>query len=399
MDKDSVLNDIFNNDPLGLLVVKPKVITVRNADERLLASFLEINDYFEKNSREPQANPSSIGEYMLYTRLKSLRESQEKMASLKPFDKFNLLQFELKEINSIDDIFNDSTFDLLSADTEGLFDFKHTPKDFQRASAEFIAKRKPCKDFEKYEHLFKEVQQDLANKKRKLIEFGQKNLIAGSYYVHNGVLFYLESISITRKEHYRPDGTRVFADGRTRCIFENGTESNMLKRSVEKILYSNGSVVTDNIDKVNQGFLESFGTVSKDDVTTGFIYILKSKSNDSRITSLKNLYKIGYSTTSIELRIKNAEKEPTYLMAPVEFVTGWQCLNMNPQKLENLLHNFFGSSCLNIDVIDENGLKHCPREWFIAPLEVIEQTIELIINGKILNYQYDPINTTIVRRS
>jgi len=39
-----------------------------------------------------------------------------------------------------------------------------------------------------------------------------------------------------------------------------------------------------------------------------------------------------------------------------------------------------------------------PREWFIAPFEVIEQSIELILNGKIIDYKYDMENQTIVAK-
>ena len=398
-DKDKILDEIFNSDPLGLLKVQPKSSPARNADERLLASFQEIVDFYEKNNnQEPTPNPSNIAEYQLYSRLKNLRESEEKILALALVDKYNLLQSVKKEINSIDDIFSDNTFDLLNTDSEGLFDFKHTPKEYERASAEFVARRKPCKDFKKYEPLFKEIQKDLANKKRKLIDFAQRNLVEGSYYVHNGVLFLLENINITQKEHYKPDGTRVREDGRTRCIFENGTESNMLKRSVEKILYANGKVVTENIDKVNEGFIENFSAITEEDEEAGYIYVLKSSSTDNRITSIQNLFKIGYSKTEVTERIKNAEKEPTYLMAPVDYIAGWKCYNMNPQKFEQLIHNFFGNSCLEIDVFDEKGKRFTPREWFIAPIEVIEQTIELIINGKVINYKYDAENMTIIKR-
>ena len=283
-DKDKILDEIFNSDSLGLLKVQPKSSPARNADERLLASFQEIVDFYEKNNnQEPTPNPSNIAEYQLYSRLKNLRESDDKILALASVDKYNLLQSVKQEINSIDDIFSDNTFDLLNTDSEGLFDFKHTPKEYERASAEFVARRKPCKDFKKYEPLFKEIQKDLANKKRKLIDFAQRNLVEGSYYVHNGVLFLLENINITQKEHYKPDGTRVREDGRTRCIFENGTESNMLKRSVEKILYANGKVVTENIDKVNEGFIENFSTITDEDEEAGYIYVLKSKSTDNRI--------------------------------------------------------------------------------------------------------------------
>lgn len=412
MDKDKVLDDIFNDDPLGLLNVKPKTSNVRTADERLIASFEEINKFVENKGEEPKPNLSSISEYQLYSRLKSLREDAVKVAQLKEHDIYNLLPAveadhisegsaeyaKPKEIASIDDLLGDDLLGILDTDTEGLFDFKHTPKDYERAQADFVARRKPCKDFDKYEHLFKEVQQDLAAGKRKLIDFKQGNLKEGAYYVHNGILFYLEQINISRREHYKDDGTRVREDGRTRCIFENGTESNMLKRSVEKILYANGRVVTENMDKINEGFIEEFGAITDEDEEAGYIYVLKSKSKDEKIASTQNLYKIGYSKTEVEERIKNAEKQPTYLMAPVSIVGVWKGYNMNPQKLEQLLHNFFGNSCLNVDVFDDKGKRHTPQEWFIAPLEVIEQAIELIINGKIVNYKFDADNLSIVGR-
>jgi len=410
MDKDNILDEIFNNDPLGLLNIKPKKSNTHTADERLLASFHEINDFIENYSKEPEPNPSNISEYQLYSRLKSLREDAQKIEQLKPYDINNLLpEIEIsqvnepkaeynkpKEISSLDDILGDDSLDILGGDDAGLFDFKHTPKDYERAQADFVARRKPCKDFDKYEQLLKDVQKDLAEGKRKLIDFKQDNLQKKAFYVHNGVLFYLQEIKISHKEHYKEDGTRVREDGRTRCIFENGTESNMLKRSVEKILYANGRVVTENIDKVNEGFIESFSTITEEDEEAGYIYVLKSKSTDERISSIQDLYKVGYSKIDIEERIKNAEKEPTYLMAPVKIKGAWKCFNMNPQKLEQLLHNFFGNSCLEIDVFDEKGKRHTPREWFIAPFEVIEQAIELIINGKIVKYKYDNKNFTIV---
>ena len=396
MDKFQTLEDIFANDQFDILNVKPKVSTARNADERLSASFNEVNDFVEKYNKEPQPNPGNISEFQLYSRLKSIRSDIEKMQSLEEQDIHGLLKLAAKEINSLDDIFNDDSFDLLENDTD-LFDFKHTPKTDERMATDFVAKRKALKDFDKYEPLFKEIQSDLATGKRKLVDFKMDNLRIGSYYVHNGVLFLLEDISITKKEHYREDGTRVREDGRTKCIFENGTVSNMLKRSVEKILYANGKVVSENVEKANENFIEKFSNITENDKAAGYIYVLRSKSNDKRIIEIDNLYKIGYSKDAVEERIKNAEKDPTYLMAPVRIICSWKCYNMNPQKLEQLLHNFFGNACLNIDIYDENKQRHAPREWFVAPLGIIEQAIELIISGDVIKYKYDQINLKIYK--
>ncbi len=399
-DKDKILDEIFSNDPLGLLNVKPKNSNVKTADERLSNSFEEINAFIGENDREPAPNPSNISEYQLYSRLKSLREDEDKMLALEPQDTYGLLKVEKKEINSIDDIFNDDILGMFDdGEAQSLFEFKHTPREIARAEADFVARRKPCKNFKDYEEKFKSVQADLSSGKRKLVDFKIGNLRQGAYYVHNGVLFFLEKIDISRQDHYKEDGTRVREDGRTRCVFENGTESNMLKRSVEKILYANGNAVTVNSDDEVEEFMENFSDITEEDKVAGYIYVLSSKSTDQKISEIENLFKIGYSTTPVENRIKNAEKEPTYLMAPVHIEAEYKAYNMNTQKFEQLLHNFFGASCLNIDVFDERGRRHMPQEWFIAPLKIIDQTIELLISREIIKYKYDQELGVIVLRN
>lgn len=395
MDKESILNEIFGDDPLGLLAIKPTRSAVRTSDERLASSFDAINNFFEKNKREPEPDPTNISEYQLYATLRGLRENNEKMLALEPQDEYSLLKTVKKEINSIDDIFNDDTLDIFNDDSEGLFDFKHTPKNFNRSKIESMGKRVTCKEFDKYEHLFVDIQNDLGLGKRKLVDFKEANLRVGHYYVYNGVLFLLESIDYTRKDHYKEDGTRVREDGRTRCIFENGTESNILKRSVEKNLYANGKVVTENMDSISEEFIEKFSDITEEDKEAGYIYVLKSESKKEEIASIKNLYKIGYSTTPVEKRIKNAENEVTYLMASVKIESSWKCYNMNAQKFEKLIHKFFGSSCLEVDVFDKKDIRHTPREWFIVPLEAIEQVIALIITEKIMDYEYDAVNQIV----
>ncbi|MDM8541133.1 GIY-YIG nuclease family protein [Desulfococcaceae bacterium HSG9] len=411
--KEKILDEIFGNDPSGLLTIKPENASARTSDERLRASFLEINAFFEKHDREPQPNPGDISEFQLYSRLKYLREDAEKIKILKSSDRHHLLPVigtdrvdeiratyeKPKEISSVDDILGDDSFNLLEDDSLGLFDFKHTPKDNERADADFIARRKPCRDFDQYEAVFKEIQQDLAEGKRKLIEFKEGALREGAFYVHNGVLMLLEKVNISQQEQSFSNGKRVRKDGRTKCVFENGTESGMLFRSLAKILHINGRAVTQNIDKIKPDPIDIFRHITDEDKEAGYIYVLKSKSTDMQIRSIPNLFKIGYSKTDVQERIKNAAKEPTYLMAPVRIQRAWKCYNMNPQKLELLLHNFFGDSCLELDVFDEKGKRHTPREWFIAPLEVIEQAVELIINGEIVNYQFDAGNMAIVFRS
>lgn len=384
MDKDQVLNDIFNSDPLGLLIVKPKVSNFKSSETRLAASFLEINDFYEKHKREPQPNISNISEYQLYSRLKNLREDLEKSMVCESSDKYGLLKLEKKEINTIDDIFGDDNFDILGDDSEGLFNFKHIPK--ETTMPEYVASRKKCTEFNKYEQLFTDCQKDLRNRKRKLYPFKNEQQIAeGYFFVLKGILLYVAKVGKKSNEKGK-------MNARLRCIFENGTESDMLLRSLAAELYKHGRRITEHDDKL----LDGLKGISEEDQESGHIYILKSQSKEPRIREIKNLFKIGYSSTPIEDRIKNATEEPTYLMAPVAPVSSFRCFNMNPQKLEQLVHNFFGKSCLNIDVFDKQGNRHTPREWFIVPLEIIEQAVEFIISGEIVHFKYDAEREIIV---
>jgi len=168
----------------------------------------------------------------------------------------------------------------------------------------------------------------------------------------------------------------------------------MLLRSLGKRLKDNGNMVTKLDNELETGLLK----VTDKDKQNGYIYILKSLSNKDEIATKKDLFKIGFSTTAVETRIKNAKDDPTYLMAEVKTVAAYEVYNVNPHKLEQLIHKFFGNSCLDIDIYDKNGTLHRPREWFIAPLKVIEEVIELIINGKIIYYRYDDVSEKIIER-
>ncbi len=294
----------------------------------------------------------------------------------------------MADINSLDDILNSDTFGILDKqDEEDIFTLKNVPKiEKERAATDFVARRKKLEDFDKYEEMFEQCQKDLKSGKRKLVKFNEKYFEKGAFFVLKGVLVYLEDILDPKKDKNHK------LDARTTTIFENGTYSNMLLRSLGKGLYDDGYFVSEHEDRV----LDKLSQITEEDKATGFIYILKSKSKDDRIKLMKNLYKIGFSTVDVKERIKNAEKDPTYLMAPVALVSAFECYNMDPHKLEQLLHKFFGKSCLNIDIFDKNGDRHTPREWFVAPIDVIEQSIALILSGDIIHYRYDGESERIV---
>ena len=251
MDNTAKLLEIFTNDPLGLLEVKPKSSPARNEDERLAASFEEINGFIDKHQREPQKNMKDMQEATLFSRLKGLRENPDKMDSLQAYDRHNLLEIVQEvEVNSIEDILSGDMFGILD-DAEDIFTLKHVPQ--EREQAELVARREPCKEFDKYELLFKECHADLKAGKRKLIKFNERFLEEGNFFILKGVMVYLGKIYEAKKDKFQK------LDGRTLCIFENGTQSNMLMRSLGKGLFDDGYAISEHEDKVLDKSINELG--------------------------------------------------------------------------------------------------------------------------------------------
>jgi hypothetical protein len=396
MSKKKTLEDIFNDDEFGILDSKPINSNIKTEDERLIESFQEINSFFEKNNREPEA--VNVTEFKLLSRLKALRKDAKKVEILRPYDSHNLLNTK-EEVKSVADILNDDDLGILGTDeTLSIFKLKNVPGYTERAESDFTARRKAMKDkdFLPYETQFKKVHIELREGKRRLKEFKdvEQNLNSGNYYVLDGVLLFLENDGIEKRQ--LGDSSRN--DGRTTIIFENGTKSNMYYRSLSKSLYNNGSTVSDTDKESETELFKNANIVKEEDSETGWIYILKSKSTNKDISSIKDLYKIGYSTVPVLERIKNASKEPTYLMADVAIEASYKTYNLNAQKFELLIHRFFSEACLNIDINDDKGRRITPREWFAVPLPVIDKAISLILSGEIVKYKYDSVQMSLIKK-
>jgi hypothetical protein len=400
MSKKKTLEDIFKDDEFGILDSKPKNSNIKTEDERLIESFQEINAFFEKNNREPEA--TNVTEFKLLARLKALRNDAKKTEILKHYDYHNLLNTK-EEVKSVADILKDDDLGILDTkEALSIFKLKNVPSSTERAESDFVAQRKAMEDkeFLPYEAMFKVIHKQLRERKISLKRFRnpEKNLKKGNYYVLDGVLLYLEEIDLSRTLEDEPVSDNNRKDGRTRIIFENGTLSNMLYRSIGKQLLENGHLVTKTEVETAKELFDNVNSVSEEDLDTGWIYILKSKSTHKEISSINNLYKIGYSTVPVPERIKNASKEPTYLMAEVDIIASYKTYNLNAQKFEQLIHRFFAEVCLNVDINDDKGRRITPREWFVVPLPIIDKVIQLILSGDILDYKYDNINQAIVTK-
>lgn len=383
MNADDLLR-LISDDDMGMLEVRPAAPPSITADERLLRSFREIEDFFRANGRKPEANPADMNEFRLHSRLEGIISSVEKANSLLSVDEFGLIT-PPKFLESVSDIFADDSDGLLDADPAGIFTLRNVPA--QITKPDQIAQRRKCSDFDKFESLFDLCQKEIRGGIREMRSFtGEQQIQEGHFFVLHGVLAYVAEVGERERKNKK-------VNARLRLIFENGTESNMLLRSLATELYKDpaGRRVLDHHDRE----LEDLSFIKEDDQATGFIYVLQSQSQRPEIQQIEHLYKIGYSTTPVEGRIRNAAKEPTYLMAPVKVVSVFKAYNLNPQKFELLIHTFFGSSCLDVSVPDANGQVHRPREWFVAPLEAIDLAVKLLVNGEIVNYRYDPDSKSV----
>lgn len=401
-DKKLTLDDIFNDDTFGILDTKAKATQVKTDEDRLIDEFEEINVFFDKNHREP--SQGSMSEYALMARLKKVRNDEVIKKTLKPFDRHNLLGHVDIDSPTLEDVFNDDSGILDTSDDLSIFKYRHIPKEEDRAKTDFMAKRKPLGDreFAPYEKMFHKVHQEIKDGKRKIIEFKNVDdeLEAGRFYFIDGVMIFLESTEESRKDSNLKSSMINRKDGRTRTIFENGTVSNMYYRSVSKAIYNGGAKMVSELDRAEQ--LDSFDiteNINDEDESLGWIYILKSKSQRPEIKDIKNLYKIGFSSTPVEERIKNAKNEATYLYDDVAIVETYQIYNLNAKKFEQLIHRVFASACLDIEFDTKDNLRVNPREWFIVPKNVIEEAIQLIVSGEIVNYKFNNELQLLVQRT
>lgn len=392
--KKDKLSEIFESDLLGLLAVDEPIVTpVSPQDSRLIDSFQEISDFYETNQRCPELG-DDICEYRLASRLAAIKKDPKKVKTLLPYDYYNLLESEETKSVSIEELISDDPLGLLDGDDEAdsIYTLSHV-KPSERLRPDYIAHRKVCKDFDLYEKAFQRIHDDLEHGRRRLVEFKEGDLHEGCYYVLRGVVLYLEqNLAVKQKIEYK-SGAKVRREGRTRCIFDNGTESSMLYRSLGKALKLDGFCISDLIEQN-----ESSISIDSTDVQNGYIYVLRSLSRAPQIRSIRNLYKIGYCSGDVTTRIKNAIHEPTYLMNDVEVVLTVRCYNLDVPYLEASIHSFFSNVNVYFEVRDDEGIMHYPKEWFTVPLNIIEEAIPLIVDKKIDSYRYDNNMQMIIQK-
>ncbi len=259
-------------------------------------------------------------------------------------------------------------------------------------AAEEIASRTPCPNFDDFKHLFLKVQDELRDSIRQSRRFKEDASIEkGEFFILGGQIVYVAEVG---EEIKAPNGA---TDARLRVIYDNGTESDLLMRSLQRALYKDeaGRRITD----PSAGPLFS-DTHEEGDIESGTIYVLRSKSDHPLIKESRNvIHKIGVTGGKVDKRFANAKLDPTFLMADVEVVATYELSNINRVKLENLIHKFFEPAKLNIEIKDRFGNPIVPREWFLVPRFVIDEAVEKIRAGSIVDYSYCSDQMHIVKNS
>ena len=364
-------------------------------EERIIAGFEDIERFFQAHGRTPaHGEDKDIFERLYAVRLDRIRASEECRNVLADLDKHGLLQgspvISDEGSDDLDDEALLSELGVLGSDENDITALTHVKARAEIRAAEEIAKRTPCADFHKFKHLFAQVQDELKSGVRKTRPFELKAEIRpGAFFIVSGQMTYVaEMDEIFTNEQGR-------TDARLRVIYDNGTESNVLMRSLQRALHKDeaGRRITD----PTAGPL--FSDVTEDgDNASGTIYVLRSKSDHPLIKENRDvIHKIGVTGNDIQKRIANAKLDPTFLMADVEVIATYELSNINRTKLENLIHRFFEPAKLDIEIKDRFGNPVTPREWFLVPLFIIDQAVEKIRDGSIVNYRYEPSAGKLVK--
>ena len=382
----------FTNDDdallaeLGIEVEVKKAPTRSPQEERIIAGFEEVQRFVAEHGRIPEhGETNDIFERLYAVRLDRIREQQEAHDLVAELDHQGLLEGATQDTTPLDeDVDDDALLAELGIDVDALpiTELKHVRSTAEKKAAEDIANRERCKDFEKFRPIFDQIQNELKSGLRSARPFVMRGEIEkGEFFILAG-----------QKAYVAEKGKAILTnkgrtDARLRVIFDNGTESDLLMRSLERALQKDAA--GRRITEPTAGPLFSDQNADGDEAS-GTIYVLRSKSDHPLVAEKRELvHKIGVTSTSVEQRISGAKLQPTFLMADVEIVASYELYNINRSKLENLIHRIFEHTRLEIEIIDRFGRPTVPREWFLVPLFAIKEAVEKIKDGTITDVRYN----------
>jgi hypothetical protein len=381
---------------LGVEVETKKAVNRTPREERIIAGFEEIQRFAEEHGHAPHHGEGrDIFERLYAVRLDRIRELHERRELVGPIDHQGLLAGSENALSAeMEELDDDALLAELGIEVEAppITELKHVRSTAEKKAAEDIANRERCEDFATFKPLFEQVQKELDSGLRDTRPFEMKAEIEkGRFFIVGGQkAFVAEKGETTITDQGR-------SDARLRVVFDNGTESNMLMRSLQRALNKDGA--GRRITEPTAGPLFSDQAIDGDEAS-GTIYVLRSKSDHPLVIENRELvHKIGVTNMGVEKRIAGAHLQPTFLMANVEIIATYELYNINRTKLENLIHRIFEPARLEIEIMDRFGRPVTPREWFLVPLFAIDDAVKKIKDGTIAKFIYDPAQAKFIARS
>lgn len=389
----SDLTDDELDAELGL-DLEPKATSGKShREQRIIAGFEDILRFVAKHGHAPQhGEERDIFERLYAVRLDRLRALPEAHELLAALDSHGLLGASQAipgtDPDQLDDDALDAELGLDALAEDDITVMRNVGSYEERRAAEEIANREKCRDFDRFKPLFTAVQSDIDNRVRitkpirKEAGFLKTDIKPGEFFILGGQVAY---VAETGEAFKAPNGE---SDARLRVVYSNGTESNLLLRSLQRALYKDET--SRRVTEPDAGLL--FGDQwEPDDIASGTIYVLRSHSTHPFVAEHRELiHKIGVTGGKVETRIANAAHDATYLLADVEVVATYKLADINRSKLEGLFHRIFGPAQLDLTIPDRFGQPVRPREWFLVPLHVIDEAVQRVRDGSITDYRYDP---------
>ena len=311
----------------------------------------------------------------------------------------NVHQDESGEKMSLDDILADDDFDDLldgehNGDSDSILGGRRAIKAHERENVD-QTNREPCPSFESYRERFEQYKK--AMEEGELVVSGNRNesLASGDLFLWDGLIALLsgESIKGDVKEH---SGKRLHV------VFSNGTEAWLREGSIKRSMYAytdrGNKVVCKRLVPVSKDLFTTDDSDSADtNSITGYIYVARTLSKEPSLAKIrKSAVKIGVTKNPVAVRVANAEKDPTFLFAPVDIVNTFTLHNLNPRKVEETLHAFFGEVRLKIKTKDRFGSDVSATEWFLVSPKTVNQAVEKLINDTLSSSKFDKVSGKIL---
>ena len=379
---------------LGVVVEPEKAPSRTPREERIIAGFEEVQRFVETHGRAPRhGEDSDIFERLYAVRLDRIREQDDCRALLSHFDHQDFLSHSPEAASlSLEGMDDEALLSELGVESAApdIGELRHVRPSAEKRAAEEIATRSKCGDFDSFRPLSSRCRRNwtpVSGKPASLV-FRPTSSPAG---------FSSSAVRRPTWPRWEEEFTQRYGDrdARLRVIFDNGTESNMLRRSLQRALHK---------DEKGRRILEtSAGPLFADETAAATRPAALSCAAEQG----------GHSVCRREPEPRpqdwchhreggNAHRRRTARSdvpdGEVEIVATYHLYNIDRAKLEKLIHRIFSPARLDIEIEDRFGNPVVPREWFLAPLDAINDAVEKIREGTITRYRYDAGSASLIER-